>query len=148
MISRRIVFGLYTSCLACSLSLAVFYLYLSNTIWQILYFEDEYLRYSFITSLNVVLDQNTWRSKAAPSMTTWVSKGFTLFSNWSSLMVLSASISISASSKSLFYPLWCDCFVFRTSTNTEFLECLIEWSLNNNVGCVWWLIAANEKINK
>ena len=51
--------GLYTSHLACSSSLAVFYFCSSNTIRQILYFEDAYLQYLFITSLNTVSDQKT-----------------------------------------------------------------------------------------
>ena len=121
--------GMYTSRLACLWSLAVFYLYPSNTIWQILYFGDTYLRYLFITSLNVVPDENTWRSKAPQSITTSTPQGITLINNWSSFVVLSASSSMSTSFKFLFCPLWCDCFVFRTSSNTEFLGCLMKWSL-------------------
>ena len=55
--------GLYTSRLACSWSLVVFDLYPSNIIGQILYFEDTYLRYLFITSLNFDPDEKTWASK-------------------------------------------------------------------------------------
>ena len=63
--------GMYTSRLTCLWSLAVFYLYPSNTIWQILYIGDTYLRYSFITSLNVVTDENTWRSKSIIGLHLW-----------------------------------------------------------------------------
>ena len=75
--------------------------------------------------LNTVPGQNSWRSRAPPSMPTWVSNRTTLFNNWSSLLVLFVSISMSAFFISLFFPLWCDYFVFRPSANTEFLECLM-----------------------
>ena len=51
-----------------------------------------------------------------------------------SLLVVSASISISVSFNFLFFPLWCDCFIFKTSANTDFLGCLMKWSLNDDVG--------------
>ena len=73
--------GLCTSLLACSWSVAVLCLYASNTICQIIYFEDAYLQCSFIASLNTVAEQNTWRRKVPPSMTTWISKEITLFKN-------------------------------------------------------------------
>ena len=54
-------------------------------IYEVL-FERSYIFWRRISAIFVyyaVPDQNTWRCKAPPSMTTWVSKEIILFHNWS-----------------------------------------------------------------
>ena len=90
--------------------------------------------YYFLKPLNVAPNQNTWCSKPRTSMTTWTSKGITLFNSCFSLLVLSTSPSISVSFKFQIFLSWCDCFVFWTSANTDAgydsMGCLMTWYLN------------------
>ena len=116
----------------CNPWLTFIYIHQINTVLQTLYFVDTYLRYLFITSLNVDSNQNTWYSESPPSMTTWDVKGITLFNNRSSSLVLLASISIFQIHLSLFQPqfpsfkffffsLWCDCVIALFSEYSQTL---------------------------